>query len=463
MKLAAAVAGMANAPFALTAAEQRRWYPLIDHPVQRALVTDAVRFKVVPAGRRSGKTERAKRYIVRAAMSTPLPYFVAAPTRDQVKRIYWDDLKLLSFSQSMRGFGMRVSESELTIRWPHGGSIVLIGLDQPARIEGSVWGGGVVDEVADSKPEAWPENISPALDTMHPSNPDYRAWCWLIGVPEGLNHYYDMAEKARLGQDPDWKLYHWKSSDILPPDVIAAARRRMSMRQYRQEYEASFETAAGRLYEDYAAGNQRLVEAASHEQLHWFHDFNFSPLSSGIAVRRGNDVYCVAEIVLQSAVARQSALEFVERFKAHENRTVLLYGDPAGRAGEKHGHASDYNEMESVLRAHAWTVQRRVRPAAPAIRDRQNAVRAKIANASGQRSLFVNPATCQYIHRGLSTVAAKQGSTFLEEITEYQHITTALGYFVEFEWPVRRDPDPAETLAEPPQGSRNFWNKNDRR
>ena len=72
-----------------------RWYKLKDHPVHFALINDDIRVKVVPAGRRSGKTERAKRFIVREAMRTIGNYFVAAPTRDQVKRIYWKDLKLL--------------------------------------------------------------------------------------------------------------------------------------------------------------------------------------------------------------------------------------------------------------------------------------------------------------------------------------------------------------------------------
>src|SRR5687768_17154450 len=95
-----------------------RWYPLIQHPVQVALVTDNVRFKVVPAGRRSGKTEKAKRFVVREAMRVPGPYFIAAPTRDQVKKIYWNDIKLLSLT-SIIGRDV-VSESELTIKFPNG-------------------------------------------------------------------------------------------------------------------------------------------------------------------------------------------------------------------------------------------------------------------------------------------------------------------------------------------------------
>ena len=419
--------------------DMERWYELKDHPVQNALVNDDVRFKVVPAGRRSGKTERAKRYLAKQAMKHPgASYFAAAPTREQAKKIYWADLKRLCLTSSFPRWA--VSESDLIIRFPNNSSISVIGLDKPERIEGQFWTGGVVDEIGNCKPEAWPENISPALDTFNPANPDYRAWCWLIGVPEGLNHYYDIAEYARTSGDPQWKYYHWKSADILPSDVIEEAKRRMSARQFRQEYEASFETAGGRIYEDY--GDHNLVNdwIRPHEQLLWFHDFNFTPMSSGIGViRNKNELHVLDEIVLESAVARQSAEEFVDRYRPHGNRKILLFGDPAGRAGEKHGHPSDYVEIESVLKQAGWTVERRVKKAAPAIRDRQNALRAKIMNAAGEVSLFVNPNKAKYLHRGLSTLQFKKGSTFLEEDGPYQHITTAIGYCVELLWPVRRE------------------------
>lgn len=414
-----------------------RWYPLKHHDVQHALITDDVRFKVVPAGRRSGKTERAKRYVVKQAFTTPLHYFIAAPTRDQVKRIYWSDIKALCFSETLPKNA--VSESELSIQLPNGARITLVGLDQPQRMEGVAWGGGVIDEIADVKADAWALNIKPALDTIHPMNPNHRPWCWLIGVPDGLNHYYDMAEYARSSGDADWKLYTWHSADILPPDVVDAARRSMPLKQFKQEYEASFETSNGRIYEDYGVHNYTTDVIQPHEQLLWFHDFNFTPLSSGVGVRRGNDLYCLDEIILTSAVARQSAEEFVSKYLTHQNKNVIIYGDPAGRAGEKHGHASDYTELEAVLRRNGWKVERRVKNSAPAIRDRQNAVRTKILNGEGKTSLYVNPKRCPYTHKGLATASIKQGSTFLEVEDDYQHITTAVGYCVEYEWPVRRE------------------------
>ncbi|RIJ85001.1 hypothetical protein RSP822_18210 [Ralstonia solanacearum] len=430
-----------------TKRELDRWYKLIEHPVQTELlhaVENGVRFPVVPAGRRSGKTERAKRFVAKMAMRhSNEMYFIAAPTRDQVKKIYWADMKRLCLTSLCK---KPPSETELIIFMDNGTQVQLIGLDRPERIEGVFWSGGVIDEIADIKAEAWEANIRPALDTFNPTRPGYKAWCWLIGVPDGLNHYYEMAQYAETANDPDWKVFHWKSSEILPAETIAAAQRQMSKKQFLQEYEASFETAAGRIYEDYSPANYTTETIQPHEQLLWYHDFNFTPLSSGVGVRRGDALFLLEEIVLTSAVSRQSAQEFVDRFKGHKNRHVIIYGDPAGRAGEKHGHASDYTEMEKVLRENGWQFTRRVKKAAPAIKDRQNAVRAKIKNAAGEISLFVNTKQAPYTHKGLATVQLKKGSTFLEDETEYQHITTAIGYMVDYEFPIVKRETRVESL-----------------
>lgn len=414
-----------------------RWYDLIDIPEQVRLRDEDVRFKVVPAGRRSGKTERAKRKIAKVAMSQPDElFFCAAPTRDQVKKIFWDDMKAFTFSAAHK---KAPSESELKIFMPNGTEIHMIGLDKPQRIEGIPWTGGVIDEIADVKEEAWQANILPALNTVSPLRPDYRAWCWLIGVPDGLNHYYEMYQYALTSGDPEWAAYHWKSAEILPPDVVEAARRVMSIRQFKQEFEASFETATGRIYEDYGPANHTVEHIRPHEKLCWMHDQNFTPLSSAIGVIRENDLFLLDEIVLTSAVSRQSAQEFVEKYADHENKTVVIYGDPAGRAGEKHGHKSDYTEIEHVLASHDWTFERKVALAAPAIKDRQNAVRAKVCTALGGRHLFVNPARAKMCDKGLRTVQLQDGSSFQEDQKNpSQHITTAIGYMVHREWPVDR-------------------------
>lgn len=415
-----------------------RWYALKDHPVQLKLidaVANGIRFPLVPAGRRSGKTERFKRFLVKQANKVPGPYFAAAPTHDQAKKIFWQDLKDFSLCSTHK---RRPSESERIIYMDNSSEIHVIGLDKPQRIEGIPWKGGGIDEFADIKPDAWEANIYPALNTVHPLDPDYLAWCWLLGVPDGLNHYYQLCEKAIHTQD--FEVFHWMTAEIFP-EMAARAKEVMSSKQYRQEFEASFETATGRIYEDYSKLNYTDETILEHEELHWSHDQNFTPLSSCISVIRGNDLFLLDEIVLTSAVSKQSALEFVNKYKYHKNKRVMVYGDPAGRAGEKHGHASDYTDIEDVLRDNGWYFQRRVKKAAPAIKDRQNSVRAKILTAAGGVSLYVNTKTANWCHQGLATVQLQEGSTFQEDQkNKFQHITTAIGYQIDYLWPVNDKP-----------------------
>ena len=413
----------------------KRWYKLKDHPTQLELmqaVNNGIRFPLVPAGRRSGKTERFKRFLVKQASKVQGLYFAAAPTYNQAKKIFWSDLKEFCLSSTLE---RKPSESDLQIFLPNGSEIHVLGLDKPERIEGAPWKGGGIDEFANIKDEAWQENILPALNTVNPLDPDYRAWCWCLGVPDGLNHYYDLCEDATL--NPDFQVFHWESEDILPPDVIKTLKASMSTRQYNQECKARFETASGRIYEDFSAANETDAVIENHEQLHWMHDQNYTPLSSAVGVIRNDDcLFLLDEIVLTSAISKQSAMEFVDKYKDHGNKHVIIYGDPAGRAGEKHGHASDYTDMEGVLKSHGWQYTRKVELSAPAIKDRQNAVRSKIKTASCLITLFVNKKKAKWCYKGLATVQLQKGSTFQEDQkNKYQHITTAIGYMVAAVWP----------------------------
>jgi hypothetical protein len=413
-----------------------RWYQLKDHPAQCSLVgavARGVRFPLVPAGRRSGKTERFKRFVVKQANRIVGPYFAAAPTNPQAKKIFWQDLLDLSLSST---HSKAPNISDQIIFMNNGSEIHVIGLDKPQRIEGIPWLGGGVDEFADTKDGAWEANIYPALNTVNPNMPDYQAWCWLLGVPDGLNHYYDLCEKAKSGISAEYEVFHWMTEEIFP-EMAARAKLIMSDKQYNQEFRAAFETAGGRIYENYGEHNATNETIMQHEQLHWMHDQNYTPLSSSVGVVRDDSLYLLDEVVLISAVSKQSALEFVEKFREHENKKVMIYGDPSGRAGEKHGHMSDYNDIEQVLSENGWQFERRVKLSHPAIKDRQNAVRAKIKTADGKVSLFVNMKTAPWSHKGLATVQLQDGSAYQEDQkNKYQHITTAIGYCVDYLWPV---------------------------
>ena len=201
------------------------------------------------------------------------------------------------------------------------------------------------------------------------------------------------------------------------------------------------------VYGDYSMLNHTDKEFdPSLRHIIWTHDFNFTPLSSAILQQdEEKNIYAVDEIVLTSAVARQSAVEFVERYKDHTNCVVSIYGDSSGHIGEKHGHKSDYIIIQEILRKAGFQIKMKVPRADPPIKDGQNSLRAKIEDALGKRTFFVNPKKCKHVNTGLSTLQLKKGSTFQEEDGDYQHITTALRYFTNVEFPVQGKAKVVET------------------
>lgn len=221
-----------------------RLKPLKYHPLQRELFDDTktirYRFNVVHPGRRSGKSEICgkRRLVARAVYGVKAPnprYAICAPTRDQVKKIYWRDLKTMTLPYQDPDKEPR--ESDLIIFLRGDREIHLIGMDKPERIEGSHWDGICLDEYANMKKETWEEHVRPALST--PGRPP--AWCDFVGVPEGRNHYYHLAKFAKaqrieFGENSEWNVWHWPSSDILTPDEIASAKVQMDELTFQQEY-----------------------------------------------------------------------------------------------------------------------------------------------------------------------------------------------------------------------------------
>lgn len=383
----------------------------------------------------SYKTEIAKRIIIETALHTPGEYFIAAPTIPQVRLIYWEDIKRMSFPSMQK---LQPKETSLVRPFDNGSTIHLLGMEKPKRFEGPYWTGGILDEFAYFKEEAWSESIRPALDTEVPGMP--KPWCIILSKPNGLNHFYERYQYALSGQDPNWEAFEWTSEDVLSLEAIIAAKQELSLRQYKQEYLGEFVTATGRIYDEYCEKNYTSETIQDTETLHYFCDFNYTPMSHGIAVVRNNWVYVLDEVILEGAKGYMNVMEFCERYKTHKNKTVYLYGDSSGSNGAKHGLDSEYSLMKEEFRKNGWNVTQRVKAANPAIKDRQNAVNALICNALGERKLFVNPAKAIYMSKGLLTTVFKKGSTFIEEQAnnDYQHITTALGYFVDHQWPVKQ-------------------------
>jgi len=460
-----------------------RWTPLDPVIPQLRYATSRHRFNVVPAGRRGGKTERAKRKLARAALNVGLlrhrqtpRFFAAAPTQLQAKRIWWRDLNDL-----LKPWIIKPMVSELTLYLSNGAEVVVTGLDKPERFEGQPWDGGVIDEIANCRPDAWEAHVRPALSTR-----GRYAWCDLIGVPEGRNFYYDLFRKAQaemreLGERSTWGAYTWFTSEVLSPEEVASARRDLDPLTFAQEYEAAFVSYVGRAYHGFAeSGNVAALRQHYNPRapLAFCYDFNVSPGVACVvqeiplgpppderiipralgrfeamqAARRGDPepVYgdqrpVVTGVLGEVWVPDNSTTAIVTQrlitdWGDHQG-LIVVYGDASGGArGTTQTIGSDWDIVRSMLYAHfgADRVDFRVPAANGSERARVNAVNSRLCTGDGRRLLLVDGAHARHVVRdleGVRTVLGGSGEIDKKKDRTMTHISDALGYYVVMEHP----------------------------
>lgn len=198
------------------------------------------RFSTVVTHRRLGKTVCAVVHLIMAAMENKLKlprYSYAAPTYKMAKNIAWQYLKQYARPIPDTYF----NESELKCTLPNDAIIQLVGVDNPDALRGVYNDGVVCDEYGMFPVSAFAEVIRPTLV-------DRAGWCLFMGTPNGINQFYEEAEKSR--NDP--RRFHIEfpvtQTNIIPPEELELLKHDMSEEEYAQEFLVDFSSSARGAY-----------------------------------------------------------------------------------------------------------------------------------------------------------------------------------------------------------------------
>jgi predicted phage terminase large subunit-like protein len=210
-------------------------------PWQQEVWNDNRRFKIVAAGRRTGKSRLAAwMLIVNALQAERGHVFYVAPTQGQARDIMWQTLLEL-------GHPVVASShiNNLQIKLINGSTISLKGSDRPETMRGVSLKFLVMDEYADMKPETFEQILRPALA-------DQKGSALFIGTPMGRNHFYELYKYAELEDDETYRAWHFTSYDnpLLDPSEIDTAKKSMSSYAFRQEFMASFEARGSEMFKE---------------------------------------------------------------------------------------------------------------------------------------------------------------------------------------------------------------------
>lgn len=397
---------------------------------QSNIINANKRFKVICAGRRWGKTYLALIWLLKNAYSNPdnKCWFVS-PSYRMSKNIAWQILKNLVFERPE--YLRKINESSLEITLSNGSMICLKGADNYDSLRGTGINFVVLDEFAFMDKEVWTEVIRPSLT-------DTKGQAMFIGTPDGFNYFYEVfnAEKT----DSDYR--SWKFKTIESPFIdkieIVKARQELDIKTFRQEYEASFETAQGLVYYCFDR-NKHIKKLESYQNLPicLTFDFNFSesPMTTSICQIENNKLN-VLECLSNKTDLHTHCINLIERLKDYQFNGINIYGD-----------ASKVHSIESNMTN--WQIVKQFFPAAlykvpssnPAVLDRINSVNARLMNANGEIFLYLNESKTIELMKDFEQVTYIEGKRDINKKDLLRtHYSDNIGYLVWQEWSLKPKP-----------------------
>lgn len=216
---------------------------LIPHDKQAEVIRSNARFKIIRAGRRSGKsTLEIEEMVFDAVTDRDRNIFYIAPTQIQARKIIWEALK-----SRLNGLG-DINESRLEVKLPtqDGGysTIFVSGWENRENFRGMKAYKQVFDELDTMKDFfiGWQEIFRPALT-------DTGGGATFIGTPKKENPNLRRLEKI-AETDPDYQAFHFRTEDNphIPRTEIAKAKQELDYDTYRQEFDAEYLDNAGALF-----------------------------------------------------------------------------------------------------------------------------------------------------------------------------------------------------------------------
>jgi hypothetical protein len=377
------------------------------------------RFRTVVCGRRFGKTFLALTWLLSRAMSIPGQHWYAAPTYVAAKSIAWRLAKELAGNRYVKS-----NESELYLEFRNGGILSLKGAEKYDALRGNSLASLVLDEFAYMRQEVWTE-------VLRPATADRLAPVIFITSPAGWNWAKDLYDYAVSGKSKDWQGFTFTTAEggNVSQEEIEAARNELPASTFRQEFLASFETLANRVYSNFdrfSNVDADLAQPTDARELLIGMDFNVDPMCAIVGVKVADQVHIVDEIKLPNSNTQEMAAEIKRRYPKHK---IKVFPDPSGRARKTS--AGGQTDFTLLTQAGFSVIAPRK---APPVRDRINQVQAALKNANGLSRLFFAP-HCTEIIRGMEGQTWVNGEP--DKSGGLDHMNDALGYLIHSVMPLR--------------------------
>ena len=394
---------------------------------QKKVISSDARFRVLITGRRFGKTYLAINEIAKFSSQPNKKVWYVAPSYRQAKAICWGVLK-----EKMIGhkWVKTINHSDLTITLRNNSQITLRGSDNENSLRGVGLDFLVCDEFSDINKSVWYEVLRPTLS-------DTKGSAFFCGSPRGFGNWsYELFKMGETNNDWESFKYTTLEGEQVSQDEIEQAKQDLDLRTFQQEYEATFVNYSGMIYYNFSR-EKNIVDKYKDKSLflHIGLDFNVDPMCAVVTVIDKNVVTVIDEIQIYSSNTNEMCEEIKNRYK-HQN--IIVYPDPSAR--QRKTSAGGLTDL-AILKNFGFDV--RCKNTAPLVRDRINAVNSKLKNVAGKSTLFIVN-TCKNVIKSIERQIYKEGTHIPDKDSGFDHMNDALGYLIEYNYPIRRNFVPTE-------------------
>jgi len=225
---------------------------------QKEVRADKSRFKVICAGRRSGKSfyvaHDTKDGVMADLFKANQKVLIVAPTYRHTQRVWNTVLNAVYRIQKwgrenndelLKNIIHRVHDSkgDFSIETIFGTTVEAWSADDPEKLVGMGNTKVIIDEAGLVKDKAWSQSLRPTLA-------DFKGGAIFISTPKGENWFYDIWMKGQDELDTEWRSWKYTTYDNehIDKNEIDSMAKDMSDVEYSQEIMAEFIHGMGKMF-----------------------------------------------------------------------------------------------------------------------------------------------------------------------------------------------------------------------
>lgn len=259
-----------------------------------------------------------------------------------------------------------------------------------------------------------------------------------VSTANGKSNYFYRLRSKEIG-DIDVLRLHWKLHPEKNQKWYEEQKKRRSPADLAREIDIDYSASVTNKVAENWNPEIHIREYKCNEYLplELQCDFNIDPMCWSVAQTVKGETYTFREYTERTTITEKVIAKFCQDFKDHKNKTVYLYGDPAGSARNTRSLKSDWDIIKSVLRDNGWEYIYQVRKRY-GIKERINALNKRLCDWEyGNKAWeFVDPSCTKLIE---SIEQSQRKDDGIDKSQNIEHHLDAWSYRIIHKHPIRKN------------------------